>query len=143
MAVFYLRWVMVTKKQLEALEKNRAYFKRTTREQQRKISSAGGKASQKKQAEKKSMKQLVDILLNAPVLDDDIKEKLEAHGLPTTIGGKTLLEAIDKAGSNSNMLRVILELAGEIKQNQTSVTVNNNPYADLSDETLKKMAEEE
>lgn len=134
---------MATKKQLENLEKGMGYFKKTTKEAQREIARKGAEASNRKQAEKKSMKQLVDILLNAPVLDDDLKAKLEAHGLPATIGGKTLFNAINKAGANSNMLRVILELAGELKQAQTNVTVNNNPYADLSDETLKKLAEED
>lgn len=134
---------MVTEKSKANLAKNAGAFKRNTRETQRKIARMGAEASNRKQAEKKSMKQLVDILLNAPVMDDDLKAKLEAHGLPATIGGKTLFNAINKAGANSNMLRVILELAGELKQAQTNVTVNNNPYADLSDETLKKLAEEE
>ena len=134
---------MVTEKSKANLAKNAGAFKRNTRETQRKIARMGAEASNRKQAEKKSMKQLVDILLNAPVMDDDLKAKLEAHGLPATIGGKTLFNAINKAGANSNMLRVILELAGELKQQQTNVTVNNNPYADLSDETLKKMAEED
>lgn len=134
---------MVTEKSKANLAKNAGAFKRNTRETQRKIARMGAEASNRKQAEKKSMKQLVDILLNAPVMDDDLKAKLEAHGLPATIGGKTLFNAINKAGANSNMLRVILELAGELKQAQTNVTVNNNPYADLSDETLKKLAEED
>ena len=134
---------MVTEKSKANLAKNAGAFKRNTRETQRKIARMGAEASNRKQAEKKSMKQLVDILLNAPVMDDDLKAKLEAHGLPATIGGKTLFNAINKAGANSNMLRVILELAGELKQQQTNVTVNNNPYADLSDETLKKLAEED
>jgi hypothetical protein len=46
---------------------------------------------------------------------------------------------------NSNAGRVILELVGDIKQAQTNITVTNNvnPYANLTEDELRKLAKGE
>jgi hypothetical protein len=56
-----------------------------------------------------------------------------------------LFNAVQMAGRNSNMLRVVLELIGEVKQAQTNVTVTNNvnPYAGLTEDELRKLAKGE
>ena len=133
----------VTERSKENLEKNKGAFKRNTRETQRKIARMGAEASNRKQAEKKTMRQLAEMCLAAKLTKPEIEAKLKEAGLPTTYGGQMLFNAINMAGKNSNMLRVVLELIGEIKQSQTNVVVNNvNPFAELTDDELRKLAKD-
>ena len=94
-------------------------------------------------AEKKTMRQLAEICLNAKLTKPEIEAKLKEAGLPATYGGQMLFNAVQMAGRNSNMLRVVLELIGEVKQAQTNVTVTNNvnPYAGLTEDELRKLAD--
>lgn len=94
-------------------------------------------------AEKKTMRQLAEICLNAKLTKPEIEAKLKEAGLPATYGGQMLFDAVEMAGRNSNMLRVVLELIGEVKQAQTNVTVTNNvnPYAGLTEDELRKLAD--
>ena len=94
-------------------------------------------------AEKKTMRQLAEICLNAKLTKPEIEAKLKEAGLPATYGGQMLFNAVQMAGRNSNMLRVVLELIGEVKQQQTNVTVTNNvnPYANLTEDELRKLAD--
>ena len=134
----------VTEKSKANLEKNAGAFKRNTRETQRKIARMGAEASNRKQAEKKTMRQLAEICLAGNISKPEMEAKLKEAGLPTTYGGQMLFNAINMAGKNSNMLRVVLELIGEIKQSQTNVVVNNvNPFAELTDDELRKLAKSE
>ena len=96
-------------------------------------------------AEKKTMRQLAEICLNAKLTKPEIEAKLKEAGLPATYGGQMLFNAVQMAGRNSNMLRVVLELIGEVKQAQTNVNVTNNvnPYAGLTEEELRKLAKDE
>lgn len=95
-------------------------------------------------AEKKTMRQLAEICLNAKLTKPEIEAKLKEAGLPATYGGQMLFNAVQMAGRNSNMLRVVLELIGEVKQAQTNVTVTNNvnPYAGLTEDELRKLAKD-
>ena len=95
-------------------------------------------------AEKKTMRQLAEICLNAKLTKPEIEGKLKKAGLPATYGGQMLFNAVQMAGRNSNMLRVVLELIGEVKQQQTNVTVTNNvnPYANLTEDELRKLAKD-
>ena len=95
-------------------------------------------------AEKKTMRQLAEICLNAKLTKPEIEAKLKEAGLPATYGGQMLFNAVQMAGRNSNMLRVVLELIGEVKQQQTNVTVTNNvnPYANLTEDELRKLAKD-
>lgn len=88
------------------------------------------------------MRELAEICLGAKLTKPEIEAKLKDAGLPTTYGGKMLFDAVNMAGRNSNMLRVVLELIGEIKQAQTNVnvTTNVNPYANLTEDELRKLA---
>ena len=96
-------------------------------------------------AEKKTMRQLAEICLNAKLTKPEIEAKLKEIGLPATYGGQMLFNAVQMAGRNSNMLRVVLELIGEVKQEQTNVnvTTNVNPYANLTEDELRKLAKGE
>lgn len=139
----------VNKKSLENLDMGR--FKRNTRETQQKIARKGAEASNKKQAENKlkalEREEIVEVLtqvFNAPILDERTIAQLDALNLPKNLLTKTLYNAVQKAGVNSNMLRVLLELINALKTQQTNVTVNNtSPYDSLSVEQLRKLADDD
>ena len=132
---------MVTKKQMQNLKP----IKERTSSELREMTRKGGIASGKARQEKKTMRQLAEICLGAKLTKPEIEAKLKEAGLPATYGGQMLFNAVQMAGRNSNMLRVVLELIGEVKQAQTNVTVTNNvnPYAGLTEDELRKLAREE
>ena len=132
----------VNPKSLKNLEKSKG-FKANTKETQRKIARMGAEASNKAQKERKTMRQLAEICLNAKLTKPEIEAKLKEAGLPATYGGQMLFNAVQMAGRNSNMFRVVLELIGEVKQAQTNVnvTTNVNPYANLTEDELRKLAD--
>ena len=132
---------MVTKKQMQNLKP----IKERTSSELREMTRKGGIASGKARQEKKTMRQLAEICLNAKLTKPEIEAKLKEAGLPATYGGQMLFNAVQMAGRNSNMLRVVLELIGEVKQVQTNVTVTNNvnPYANLTEDELRKLAKGE
>ena len=134
----------VTEEQLQNLKKSKGFSVNTT-EKQRKISQKGGIASGEAKRERKTMRQLAEICLGAKLTKPEIEAKLKEAGLPATYGGQMLFNAVQMAGRNSNMLRVVLELIGEVKQAQTNVTVTNNvnPYAGLTEDELRKLAKGE
>ena len=131
---------MVTKKQMQNLKP----IKERTSSELREMTRKGGIASGKARQEKKTMRQLAEICLNAKLTKPEIEAKLKEAGLPATYGGQMLFKAVQMAGRNSNMLRVVLELIGEVKQAQTNVTVTNNvnPYANLTEDELRKLAKD-
>lgn len=135
---------------LKALEENRKRTQFVAGEQQVKIAKRGKEASDKKKAENKQKalerEEVVEILtrvFNAPV-DEKSANQLESLNLPKNLLTKTLYNAVQKAGVNSNMLRVLLELINALKTQQTNVTVNNtSPYDSLSVEQLRKLADDD
>ena len=133
---------MVTVKQKANLK---PFTTEQSREKAKKNGQKGGIASGKAKRKKKTMRQLAEICLNAKLTKPEIAAKLKEAGLPATYGGQMLFNAVQMAGRNSNMLRVVLELIGEVKQAQTNVTVTNNvnPYAGLTEEELRKLAKGE
>jgi hypothetical protein len=136
--------MMVTEKSKANLKKGRTLADRT-KDEQKKIATMGGIASGKARQEKKTMRQLAEICLGAKLTKPEIEAKLKEAGLPATYGGQMLFNAVQMAGRNSNMLRVVLELIGEVKQAQTNVnvTTNVNPYANLTEDELRKLAQDE
>ena len=135
---------------LKALEENRKNTQFVAGETQVAIAKKGAIASNKKQAENKQKalerEEVVEILtrvFNAPV-DEKSANQLESLNLPKNLLTKTLYNAVQKAGVNSNMLRVLLELINALKTQQTNVTVNNtSPYDSLSVEQLRKLADDD
>lgn len=128
---------------LKALEENRHKGQFTSGERAVACGKKGKPKSDAVKAEKKTMRQLAEICLNAKLTKPEIEAKLKEAGLPATYGGQMLFNAVQMAGRNSNMLRVVLELIGEVKQQQTNVTVTNNvnPYAGLTEDELRKLAD--
>ena len=124
---------MVTKKQMQNLKP----IKERTSSELREMTRKGGIASGKARQEKKTMRQLAEICLNAKLTKPEIEAKLKEAGLPATYGGQMLFNAVQKAGRNSNMLRVVLELIGEVNQAQTNVNVNNVPIIIGGEDELK------
>ena len=124
---------MVTKKQMQNLKP----IKERTSSELREMTRKGGIASGKARQEKKTMRQLAEICLNAKLTKPEIEAKLKEAGLPATYGGQMLFNAVQMAGRNSNMLRVVLELIGEVKQEKTNVNVNNVPIIIGGEDELK------
>ena len=133
----------VNKRSLENLKKGKPF--KQGEERARICGGKGKPKSDMAKAEKKTMRQLAEICLGAKLTKPEIEAKLKEAGLPTTYGGQMLFNAVQMAGRNSNMLRVVLELIGEVKQAQTNVnvTTNVNPYANLTEDELRKLADME
>ena len=133
----------VNKRSLENLKTGKPF--KQGEERARICGKKGKPKSDAAKAEKKTMRQLAEICLNAKLTKPEIEAKLKEAGLPATYGGQMLFNAVQMAGRNSNMLRVVLELIGEVKQQQTNVTVTNNvnPYANLTEDELRKLAKGE
>ena len=122
----------MTPQQLENLKKGKPF---QVGEERARICGKKGKiASEESKAEKKAKalerEEVVAILtqvFNAPVIDEKTIRQLEAYNLPKNMLTKTLFNAVQKAGINSNMLRVLLELINALNQQQTNINVNNTP----------------
>lgn len=137
-----------SEKQLENLKKGKAT--QFNGETAAIMGRKGAVASNRKQAENKQKalerEEVVSVLtrvFNAPA-DKTTAEKLEMLNLPNNLLSKTLYNAVQKAGVNSNMLRVLLELINALSQQQTNVTVNNtmeNPVERLNESELRALAE--
>lgn len=116
-------------------------------EQQAKIARAGAYASIEAKRRKKSFKECALIFGDLPA-DDRQKELLKRQGVTEeathNMGVVYGLYAAAMRG-NSNAARVLLELVGELKQQQTNVNVTQtvNPYANLTEEELRKLAKGE
>lgn len=127
---------------LDNLKKSKG-FKGNTRETQRKIARMGAEASNRKQAEKKSLRQCAEIFGAMPDIKttEELKSQgIDMDGVTQNMGVIFGLYKSAKRG-NSNSARVLAELVGELKQQQTSVTVNNiNPFANLTEDELRKLA---
>ena len=128
---------------LKNLEKNKAFFKKTTREQQRKIASDGGKKSQQVQAEDKEIVRFFEKALQSKVTDEETLIALEQANLLPTLVGRMALSVVLKSATDPAMLKVLLEALGILKGKQTNVTVNNNAdrFAGYSDEELRQAIE--
>lgn len=136
----------ITQKQRENLAKG-TKFSENTPEKQRQIASMGGIASGEAKRRKKSIKECA-ALFGELACDEATKKLLEKQGIKDADDLThnmavvySLFGAVMRG--NANAARVLLELTENIKSQQTNVTVNNNnPYAKLTDEELKKLANE-
>lgn len=134
----------VSEKSLENLKKGKN-FKKNTAEKQTKIARAGGIASGEAKRRNKTFRECAQIFGALPA-DEKQKELLKRQGVTEeathNMGVVYGLYAAAMRG-NSNAARVLLELVGELKQQQTevNVTTNVNPYAALTEEELRKLAE--
>ena len=134
---------MVTEKQMANLIPQN---KRSQRER-KEIARKGAEATNRVKAEKKTLRQCAEIFGAMP--DNKTTEELKAQGIEVddvtqNMGVVFGLYKSAKRG-NSNAARVLAELVGELKQQQTNVNVTNNinPFANLTEDELRKLAKDE
>ena len=120
--------------------------KRSQRER-KEIARKGAEATNRVKAEKKSLRQCAEIFGAMP--DNKTTEELKAQGIEVddvtqNMGVVFGLYKSAKRG-NSNAARVLAELVGELKQQQPNVNVTNNinPFANLTEDELRKLAKDE
>ena len=138
---------MVTEKQLANLDKGIPINKRGKDEATR-LGRKGGIASGEARREKKSYRECAKYLSSLAIKDAKEIETLAEQGIDkndmTHMMALTYAMLLKAKKGNSQMARLVMELMGEVKEQQTNVTVNNvNPYANLSEEELRKLANEE
>ena len=133
---------MVTEKQMANLIPQN---KRSQRER-KEIARKGAEATNRVKAEKKTLRQCAEIFGAMP--DNKTTEELKAQGIEVddvtqNMGVVFGLYKSAKRG-NSNAARVLAELVGELKQQQTNVNVTNNinPFANLTEDELRKLAKD-
>lgn len=100
----------------------------------------GAAASVVSKNEKKKLKEQIQEAIYLPVRDEQVKNRLEAEGFPTTHGGLIISNVLRRAGKNAMMTRVLLELLGELTKNDTvsvSVTTINEKYQEGYDKGFK------
>ena len=95
--------------------KDKGFDSRTTEEQQE-IARKGGIASGQARREKKTMKQVLEMMLNDVPIDEDNKNKLTNQQL-ATLG---LIKGARQG--NATNYRTILETLGELVEGETTAT---------------------
>jgi len=133
-------------KQLENLKKGKN-FSDNTAEKQRKIASKGGIASGIAKRRKRKLAEYAQIFGNLQVSEKEkvalIEAGIDADDMTNDMAMIRGQYASAKRG-NSNSARFLAEITGELKQAQTNVTVNNiNPFANLTEDELRKLAQNE
>lgn len=138
---------MVHENSLKNLKKGKK-FSDMSAEELKQITSRGGKKSGIARNEKKTLSELADIFGNTKVVDEATKKKLKEQGIADEDMVQDMAMVVGLYASarrgNSNSARVLAELKGALKQAQTNVNVTNNvnPYAGLTEDELRKLAEE-
>ncbi len=123
---------------------------RKTKDEQRRIAVQGGKASGEARRAKKNVKECLKLYSEMLVTSPEVKSALKKSGVADaeemTYSMAMALQFMTSAmRGNSQMARLVMELMGEVKQQQTNVnvTTNVNPYANLTEDELRKLAETE
>ena len=145
--IYGQRCIMVSEKSKANLT-NAGAFKRNTRETQQKIARMGAEASNRKQAEKKSYRECAKYISELAVKDPKEIQSLTDMGIDenemTQAMALTYAMILKAKKGNSQMARLVMELMGQVKEQQTNVTINNtNPYANLTEDELRKLAKDE
>lgn len=136
----------VTEKQLQNL-KNRKTFK--SGEKAVMCGRMGGIRSGEAKREKKTMRECVKLFSELSL--NDLKEiaTLEEQGISkddmTQAMALTTAMFTKAKKGNSQMARLLMELLGQVKEQQANVnvTTNVNPYASLTEEQLRKLADDD
>jgi len=136
----------MTEKQLANLKNGKkTQFKKG--EKQAKIGRMGGIASGIAKRRKKTLAEYAEIYGSLPI-DEKTRESLLKQGVDADNMTHDMALIYGQYASalrgNSNSARFLAELMGELKQAQTNVTVNNiNPFANLTEDELRKLAKDE
>lgn len=136
----------VHKNSLKNLEKSKGFAENTT-QKQRNIARKGGIASGIAKRKRKTLAEYAEIYGNLPI-DEKTKDTLSKQGVDADNMTHDMALIYGQYASalrgNSNSARFLAELMGELKQAQTTVTVNNiNPFANLTEDELRKLAKGE
>ena len=121
--------------------------KRTQRER-KEIATKGADASNKRQAQKKSFRECASFIAELDTKDAKEIQALTDAGISkdemTQAMALTFMMFKRAKNGNSQMARLLMELTGQVKEQGTNVTVNNNPdpLAGYSDEELRSAIEE-
>lgn len=119
-----------------------------TAEEQRKRASKAGKASAKKRRERKEMRETLAMLLSMPLKDnasvspEEVKSYAALKGKNITVSDAMACSMINSAiKGNVKAFNAIIGIMGEKPAKEIDVTVNTNPFADLTTEELRKLAD--
>ena len=99
-----------------ANEKNLIPFDKRTEKEQREIRSKGGKASQKKQAEQKRIREAMQEIMNLQINHSEIRSFLDSLGIPDEKKTWAYAEAAITAKNalkNPAFARLLYEMLGE------------------------------
>ena len=145
--IYGQRCIMVTQKQLANLEKGKA-TRFVAGEQQVKVAKMGKVASDIAKAEKKSYRECAKYISELAVKDPKEIQNLEEMGISkdemTQAMALTFAMITKAKKGNSQMARLVMELMGQVREQQTNVTINNtNPYANLTEDELRNLAKDE
>lgn len=126
-------------------EENLIPFNQLTQEEQRKIASEGGKASVKARRERKAIAEQMKMLLELPLKDKNTKSKIKKLGINADDLNNQMAMVISiyqKAlKGDVNAFKEIRDTIGEKPQENINLSGNvNNPYTNLSEEELRKLA---
>ena len=107
-------------------EKNLVPMNRRTKEEQRKISSAGGKASGKARRAKKTMREYAELLLSLPVSDQRKWNKLSRLGIPVwSIDNKMAVIAAIVQAAQAGDVQAAKELRSIIGEDAPQTSYGN------------------
>jgi hypothetical protein len=87
-----------------------------TKEEQREICSMGGKASQKKQRENRTLRETIKMIMELPAQDEKSIQKMKENGIPDNLTNATMvgLALVDRAkNGNIPAQRLLAEMVGE------------------------------
>lgn len=87
-----------------------------TKEEQRAICSMGGKASQKKQRENRTLRETIKMIMELPAQDEKSIQKMKENGIPDNLTNATMvgLALVDRAkNGNIPAQRLLAEMVGE------------------------------
>lgn len=132
---------------MKVKESNLKSFKDLTAEEQRKIARQGGIASGKARKEKKMIKEQLNLLLSLPLKDKKTKSKIEKMGIDGEDIDNQMALVIamwQKAMTGDvSAFNTIRDTVGEKPQENINLSGNvNNPYENLTEEELRKLANE-
>lgn len=130
-----------------ANEKNLKPFNTLTKEEQREITSKGGKASAKKRKQNKTFKEIINKFLDGQVSDERLKQQMIEFGFADKeVSNKSCTvfalwkEAIK---GNTKAFELLRDTIGEKPQDKVNISGEvNNPFSGMSTEELRKILNE-
>lgn len=113
--------------------KNLIPCSKRSKDEARKLGYKGGINSGKARRRAKNLRELAKAILDLPVDDAKKRDALKAMGLEGKEKDSLIKDMIKTSHHNANMTRLLLELTGDLEQQQTNVNVQ---ISSMSDEQL-------